>query len=369
MNVNIGKAIALLLQKKHKVSLTGLGTFKVQSIPASISDDSKEILPPSAKIIFEETESIDHSLIEFISDYYEMPKTQALKYVNTFTKQFKQKLKIQKTLNFNGLGKFSMSRSKLVFKAAKSLEDSIYFGLTPAKLNNITTPIVSNDIKSRQAETINENFGKELAEVSKAMPVTMNMDQNKDSKAFDSYQYEEESKWSFLLKPLLIVLGLILLSVILFKTCSHFINKDKQPTDTTESTLQSDNELNDTLKAIDSAIEDGAATETAQDIVKYHFYPHDLDADIDPISISDLSYHPSTCIIIVGSFSKLSNAANYQILLEKEGYDTFVQAKGDMTRVGFYADCADKDLQSFITQIRKDINPNAWYLSPRLHVD
>ena len=70
MNVNIGKAIILLLQKKHRVSLASLGTFVVQTKPAQLSSDKKQLNPPSAKVILLSDEKVDHSLIEYLTEYY-----------------------------------------------------------------------------------------------------------------------------------------------------------------------------------------------------------------------------------------------------------------------------------------------------------
>lgn len=377
MNVNIGKAITLMLQNKHRVSLAGLGTFVVQSTAAHFDSDRDQLNPPSAEIKLIDSEEVDHSLIEFLSDYYEISTTQSLKYINVFVKKLKQKLDNQDTVVIKGLGEFKTNKNKLSFIANKSLVDSIYYGLTPIKMDtklSINEQLASKTSSAIIGEslvesTVVENVGKKVAEVEIANAAKMANDQKQNSTYKSPYDTKEESKWSFLIKPLLIILGLILISVLLFRACSFFALKtDQDKVEEAENGNKTASEMNDTLQDIDSAIQDANQMGEGDRFVS-SFYPHDIEADIDPIAISELKYHPKTCIIIVGSFQDLNNAAKFQILLEEKGYDTFVQAKGDMTRVGFYADCADKDLKQFIVDIRNEINPNAWYLSPRLHVD
>ena len=377
MNVNIGKAITLVLQNKHRVSLAGLGTFVVQSTAAHLDADTDQLKPPSADIRLIDSEELDHSLIEFLSDYYEISTAQSLKYINVFVKKLKQKLESQDRVKIRGLGDFTKYRKNIRFSANSRLVESIYYGLTPIKLDSkssINEQLASESVESSISKmtvktTVQENIGKKVAESELANATKMANDQKYNSDYKSPYSSEEDSKWSFLIKPLLIILGLILISVLLFRACSFFaLDKDPEKVEEAENGNKTASELNDTLQDIDSAIEEANQMGEGDRFVS-SFYPHDIEADIDPISISDLKYHPKTCIIIVGSFQDLNNAAKFQILLEEKSYDTFVQTKGDMTRVGFYADCADKDLKQFIVDIRNEINPNAWYLSPRLHVD
>ena len=59
MNVNIGKAITLVLQNKHRVSLAGLGTFVVQSTAAHLDADTDQLKPPSADIRLIDSEELE----------------------------------------------------------------------------------------------------------------------------------------------------------------------------------------------------------------------------------------------------------------------------------------------------------------------
>lgn len=78
---------------------------------------------------------------------------------------------------------------------------------------------------------------------------------------------------------------------------------------------------------------------------------------------------PEECIIITGSFSSYQNVSKMEQLLESKGYDVYIQEYGPYTRVGFTFDCAEKDLPSYLYDIRDRINSKAWYLEPDLHVD
>lgn len=75
------------------------------------------------------------------------------------------------------------------------------------------------------------------------------------------------------------------------------------------------------------------------------------------------------CIVILGVFHNAANADRMIIRLEDMGYSMYkgINPEG-LTRVGFTFDCSETNLEEYIREVRKNMSPKAWYLSPSIHV-
>lgn len=81
-------------------------------------------------------------------------------------------------------------------------------------------------------------------------------------------------------------------------------------------------------------------------------------------SISDEDHKTvsSDCVIVVGSFSRTSNVERMKTELKSRGHRIFTQNINGLTRVGLYAPCAPRPLDSTLTETRENIESNAWLL-------
>jgi len=79
--------------------------------------------------------------------------------------------------------------------------------------------------------------------------------------------------------------------------------------------------------------------------------------------------NPSECIIITGVYSNYTNVSRMEELLARNGYEVYISEYGPYTRVGFTYDCSNVDLADYLNNIRRQIEPKAWYLEPELYVE
>ena len=68
------------------------------------------------------------------------------------------------------------------------------------------------------------------------------------------------------------------------------------------------------------------------------------------------------CVIIVGAFKRMTNAHRMNDNLQKAGYQVYIDSSRNLTRVGFYSDCARSELRNRLDQARSEIESGAWIL-------
>jgi len=387
MKVDIGKAISLVLEERHVASLPGLGTFRVNVKPAHLSDSGQDIQPPSAELVFDEQSINDHSLVEFISEYHNISKVKALKVLEAFESKVTNGLKSKGKVRVTRLGLFEKNADNTIkFKPVKSISESIFYGLKSVPLSVAHTTEVEGTVETAQIEektVITEDpieAKSEKQTLTQVKKETLMADYNdpnyEDNHGYNS-DYDGPSKWSYLLRPLLILLGFILLSAFLFKKCAswslkndsiavvdEFKEDDKTETEDTKEIGQDSNTDDTKSDDTDNTNSDGV---TIADNAKPRFTAAD---GAEVYNYSDIAGQPLNCIIITGTFNSSHNILRMIKKLEAEGYDSYTeQTKNGATRVGFFFQCKEEDLEKYIYDIRQRVSGDAWYLSPRIHVD
>jgi len=346
-------------------------------------------------LTFDEQSINDHSLVEFISEYHSISKVKALKVLEAFETKIKTGLDSRSKVRVNGLGLFEKAKDGSVkFTPIKSIPQSIFHGFknvpisiakTPEKQADqeidkieeqiVTTETVKN-IESDKSEIVQQSTLKQ-EEKSTVMP-DYNDPNYENNHGYNS-DYDGPSKWSYLLRPLLILLGFILLSAFLFKKCANWTLKNDSPK-VVDEFQDNSNDNGDETKNLDSDVDsneentaDNNETASNEEGVKFSEGAKPLFTAEDGADIykhGDISNQPLNCIIITGTFKSSSNILRMIKKLEAEGYDSYTeQVKNGMTRVGFFFQCKESDLESYIYDIRQRISTDAWYLSPRIHVD
>lgn len=85
---------------------------------------------------------------------------------------------------------------------------------------------------------------------------------------------------------------------------------------------------------------------------------------VDSANVKELNdqikYKP--CIIIVGSFVKLSNAEKLSLKVKSDGYEVYRGEYGKFHRVGIQFNCFKHDLQSMVEELKKKYHPDSWVL-------
>jgi len=70
------------------------------------------------------------------------------------------------------------------------------------------------------------------------------------------------------------------------------------------------------------------------------------------------------CKIVVGSFSKLSNAeVQYRSVVAK-GFKSEILSDGNKRRVVVAFDCLEHDLKDYLLEVRRKVSSKSWYLQP-----
>ena len=392
MKVDIGKAIRLVLEERHIASLPGLGTFRIEVTPAKLNPAKDLIEPPSSKLVFDEQSINDHSLVEFISEYHEISKVKALKILEVFEQKIKTAISQRKSVRVKGLGSFKLIDGDVIgFKPIKSISESVFYGLKPTsmvlqpvtQIKEETTVVDQPVVEEKQVIAVEESptiqqtiAAQQLSEVKKTTMPDYN-DPNYDKNYGYNSDYDGPSKWSYLLRPLLILLGFLLLSALLFKKCASWSGgkapvavvddfaDDTQDDVNEDSNSSSDSNSTDETKENEEDVEN----ETAQfkSSAKVMFKAED---GAEVYRYEDLNNQPLNCIIITGTFGKSTNILRMIKKLEAEGYDSYTeQLPNGLTRVGFFFQCKEENLESYIYDVRQRISDAAWYLSPRIHID
>jgi hypothetical protein len=110
----------------------------------------------------------------------------------------------------------------------------------------------------------------------------------------------------------------------------------------------------DTFVTLDSTVAPVADT-----LVKLN---NEVIIDSSNIKQLDSSIRFKPCIIIVGSFMKISNANRLAKKIRKQGYEVYRSEFGKFHRVGVRFNCFQNDLQQMLEELKKTYHPQAWVL-------
>lgn len=389
MKVDIGKVIRLVLEERHVASLPSLGTFRIKVKPAFLNQTGEEIHPPSADLVFDEKSINDHSLVEFISDLYQISKVKSLKVLETFEETVAKNVKSNKSVRVKGLGKFHAGdNDTIIFLPNQNIAESIFYGLKPVNIaikpiaqeKTIVEETLQTDTVPKPTETPEIIQSQENQVSNEAKELKGEKTKDMSDSSFDNQDYTRDyngpSKWSYLIKPLLYLITFLVLSTFIFKKCASWTFDHAPKDDATaitngqESTdsAESDTYVNDTQDEKENISTQSEAVDNAHDQDTKPMFIADDGEEV--FKYEDVNPHPMNCIIITGTFSKDYNVVKMIKKLESKGYDSYTEnASGDLTRVGFFFACDEENLESYIYNIRQTVSENAWYLKPRIHVE
>ncbi len=153
--------------------------------------------------------------------------------------------------------------------------------------------------------------------------------------------------------PAMALLALLLIFALVYFGCNKLKNmsKSQASTKTTETNISPSSDAETTTL---DAMENSASS---------------TDANIEDDDSSIAEEKPTECIIITGAFSSYENVSKMEELLAQNGYEVYISEYGPYTRVGFTYDCSNVDLEDYLNNIRRHIEPKSWYLVPDLYVE
>jgi len=387
MKIDIPYYIRQVLREQRKVYVPEVGTFNLSQVPARISDDKSRIHPPTLDIRFDDGVSNDNSLKRYIQD----------------------------------TDKFS---NKKINSAISDYSQLVYNNLINTKINEIEglgSLVRNEELDKVTFEPTLNLFTKEYKNF-KSLPIHP-VDRIKEETAVDhvvnthDQVVRAESKYRWLTP---IIAGILIAAmVIFFKKCSEkdsmlYYNPDESSEDIKEngtngavdtffdeSNSNSDvsldakykevNEMLDGTQGIDENEDsESKLDEELDELIDNSNLNRDEIADVQIKSIEEkepqisaiveeVDEEPKSkyeaiipksgnCIIILASLKKASNITRMISLIERDGKKAYTSQYKGKTRVGFIFDCTDKDLDVYLTDIRKRLSSKAWYLDPTIAI-
>lgn len=136
----LSSLIEELILTSDQVCLPGLGCFRAQLVPASISDRGYTINPPYRKLSFSEElpEQEDNSLAQLYSQKYSVEYARACREVESVTDEIRAELSHSRSLCLKNLGRLRSTDSGKIFFVA-DIDLDIYpegFGLQSVSMKN-----------------------------------------------------------------------------------------------------------------------------------------------------------------------------------------------------------------------------------------
>lgn len=146
-----------LIQYKS-LALPGLGTLELQKIPAISNFSDHVILPPSYKIIFDDSKDTPtKSLFQYISAQTGLNEWEAIKQLNDFSFDIKNKLKQGEHVLWNKVGIFSMQDNGITVLDSPKIEYEFNEPVPAIRVirNNVNHTILRGDTE------VSESFFKQ----------------------------------------------------------------------------------------------------------------------------------------------------------------------------------------------------------------
>ena len=143
-----------LIQHKS-LSLPGLGTLELQNIPAISNFSDHMIEPPMQKIIFDDVhDAPDKDLFQYVASRWQIEEWEAIKRVNDFSYELKNKLKEGDEIVWDKVGVLRLDLSGSITLEAKTIT---YDFMEPAPANRIIRVNANHTILRGDTE-VSESF-------------------------------------------------------------------------------------------------------------------------------------------------------------------------------------------------------------------
>jgi hypothetical protein len=308
----------------NRVAIPGIGTLHLQAQQAYFNSDHTTLYPPKTKVYY--SPSYDHEF-GLASLLYEggMSKQDADQIENYVIDDYKTARLQNLPFELNGFGSFV--NEEFIEK------DPMYFNKFEG-LNQVPTVAIQSGSKKIRED--------------------MDFDDEPDT------QKAERSNLFFFLWPALLAVLTSILILLWFMSEKEV----KQPIESgkmvmVEPTLQTNS---DTMyQKIDSSLSSQASDDTIgndEDVTE-------MTTPNETSNSNELKLKPESagdCIVIVGSFSKPSNAKRLERRIRSKGFEPFIQEHSGMIRVGIRYHCDNQNQDAFKRKMQKIFNPEAWHL-------
>lgn len=137
------------LKNNSRLTFSGFGSFYFQNIPAQIESDAKTITPPGLEIGFDDSDDTETTdFTAFVASKKSISTAAAAMEIQKQVSFWKAALQNEQSLEIEGVGRFYLNDSELVFKGEK-LQNTApdFYGLEEINLAKI-----AKSRKTRQAD-------------------------------------------------------------------------------------------------------------------------------------------------------------------------------------------------------------------------
>ncbi len=377
--MDINNEIISFLFSVGKVNLPGLGLLRLDKSSSIINPAKTKISGPKYSVSFTEKEFDEkshHKFVEYLSNKYSKDR-----------EYFEEKIKktsaviLNNILNFGSteiknLGTISIKNEKKVFEMMPFLQeilDKSYPNLPMVYINR------KNDI-----DFIDERDKKNITGL------------------YTQKRKRNSKGWIF---PLIMLTLISLLFVFLLYCLFYVIDlekseKTKDIAQTEIAVIKDTTTTKDTsLTAEDKIFDQYAENDSVSDIEKISSKSDKNKEEtqisnrnktkkinkkttrgnnnelknLDKINLTELlnfgpeliNQYDKSCIIIVGSFVKRSNASKMLQKMYDYGFAPYVERYGEFHRTGVIFDCNDRPLYDFLQNLRDTIDKDSWILKYR----
>lgn len=385
MKIDIPYYIRQVLREQRKVYVPEIGTFTLIQSPARLSDTKLKIDPPQLNIRYDDDQSNDSSLKNYIKDTGRFSNSKIEKAISDFT---------QRTFN------------KLI-----NVNKSEILGLG-------TLIKVENEEKVSFLPTL-DLFTREFKDL-KTIDLTLVeriKEENLVSHAIDTSDVSARAPGRFSwLQPIIAGIVIAALAIFIVKSCRNYDDTTYQNPEVDQigaiddtTNQQDETEVNNELSSdsvgiieeLDKEYEE--VDKMLQGRSKINFPDSKLEEELSQLELSEESIkdlpktkdttvksitkekelespNPSinkyadiipssgNCIIILGSFKRASNITRMISLIEREGKNVYQSQYQGKTRVGFKFDCTEVEIEEYLNDVRERLSSKAWYLDPTVSI-
>lgn len=362
MSSTIDQHISQLLFDHECVTVSGFGSFIIRDYPAEINIATHMFRPATKRVSFNPSiKENDGLLAKQISSVDEIAYRQANESISISVRSWQKMLKAGKKVNLPGIGRLYMDESnRLQFNPAIEINyDRYSYGL-----NIFRAPSLQREIKIEN--TIHQAIEMEIPSKSK----------------------EEKKRRSmplfFKAAAITALMGISLSSVL------YFTDGDKSfqsisglnpfsffnSSDGNEEDIKSKSTFNIPTKTEEFVSKDPVITDKSKELTRATESPEVVNNKITKPFIPEVKVETKAPVkrtvaksdvslnsfhIIVGSFKERSNASNYVITLNAQGYDAYLaEGNSNFLRVAIGNFSNSAEAQQDLLNIKKELNPSAW---------
>ena len=315
------------LLRFERISFNGAGTLYLVRKSAAFENHRSLLTPPSEYVAFTEETDTKYDLSALAARFRPDDK-QFQKMIASLSNQMTEMFKSKGRIDLSGIGTIIKSTTGFLFTPEAEKFDGQFWGL----------PVL--DVSAVPLNHIRNNREENIPLVKPVQPLHFG---------------EEKQPNTYFIWPLAAIFLTVALLSLRYLNCNPEKNHNKA-----ENITQIE-PVSDSANAIipaDTSIDSTAAQVEITD--------SSLKTEDDTLDIKSFD---GECIIIVGSFSRKSNAERMMKKVSEAGYKTYLGRNNGMVRVGMTFECNTEDLTDSMKSMRGKFTKDAWYLKPEVRIE